>query len=62
MTDIPYSDKMEEVRIFNEIMKLMPSFRDVVVACSEHERALLNLIKMVGAYIPSLRLFIMFFT
>ena len=48
-TEITSSDKKEELRIFDEIMKLVPSFKHVVMACSEHRRALLNLIKMVSS-------------
>jgi hypothetical protein len=48
-TEITSSDKKEELRIFYEIMKLVPSFKHVVMACSEHRRALLNLIKMVSS-------------
>jgi hypothetical protein len=41
------SDQKEELKIFDEIMKLVPSFKEVIMACSEHRRALLNLIRMV---------------
>ena len=35
-TEITSSDKKEELRIFEEIMKLVLSFKHVVKACSEH--------------------------
>lgn len=48
VTKITYSDKLEEERIFSEIMKLVPSFRDLLTACNGHRRAFLNLIRMVS--------------
>jgi hypothetical protein len=47
-TEILTSDKIEELQIFSDIMKLVPSFKDVVMACSGHQRALVNLIRMVS--------------
>ena len=38
----------EELRIFEDIMKLVPFFKDIVSACSKHRRALVNLIHMVS--------------
>ena len=48
VTKLTYSDKLEEERIFNEIMKLVPSFQDLLTACHGHRRALLNLIQIVS--------------
>lgn len=48
-TDISYSDKKEEQFIFAEIIKMVPSFRDLLSACAGHRRALLNLMRMVIA-------------
>lgn len=47
-TEMVSSDKIEELKIFSDIMKLVPSFKDVVMACSGHRRALVNLIRMVS--------------
>ena len=47
-TKIAYSDILEEERIFSEIMKLVPSFSDLLAPCNGHRRALLNLIRMVS--------------
>lgn len=47
---IAYSDKLEEERIFEEILKLVPSFKNLLVACLGHRRALLNLIRMVSLH------------
>lgn len=57
-TKIAYSDNEEEKRIFTDIMKLVPTFKDLLTACCGHRRALLNLIRMVSLrvlyIIPSL--------
>jgi hypothetical protein len=45
-----YSDKLEEERIFREILKLVPTFKDLLTACHGHRRALLNLIRMVSLH------------
>lgn len=50
-TKIAYSDKLEEERIFREILKLVPTFKDLLTACHGHRRALLNLIRMVSLYV-----------
>ena len=47
-TETVSSDKIEELKIFADIMKLIPSFKDVIMACSDHQRALVNLIRMVS--------------
>ena len=47
-TEITSSDQKEEMKIFEEIMKLVPSFKQVVMACTDHRRALLNLVRMVS--------------
>ena len=47
-TETVSSDKIEELKIFSDIMKLIPSFKDVIMACSDHRRALVNLIRMVS--------------
>ena len=35
-TETVSSDKIEELKILADIMKLVPSFKDVVKACSDH--------------------------
>jgi hypothetical protein len=45
---IAYSDQLEEEKIFRDIIKLVPSFQDLLTACHGHRRALLNLIRMVS--------------
>jgi hypothetical protein len=47
-TEIAYSDKQEEHFVFAEIIKLVPTFKQVVAACCDHRRALINLIRMVS--------------
>jgi hypothetical protein len=47
VAEIIYSDKQEEMKIFEDIMKLVPTFKDVVMACSGHRRAFTNFIRMV---------------
>jgi hypothetical protein len=42
------SDKVEELKIFQAIMGLVPSFHDVVMACANQKRALHNFIRMVS--------------
>jgi hypothetical protein len=44
------SDRIEELKIFSDIMKLVPSFKEIVMACSDHRRALVNLIRMVSSF------------
>jgi hypothetical protein len=51
------SDKIEELKIFSDIMKLVPSFKDVILACSGHRRALVNLIRMVSFHFSKFRNF-----
>ena len=41
-TETVSSDKVEELKIFADIMKLVPSFKDVVMACSDHQCVLVN--------------------
>ena len=50
LTESSFSDKKEELKIFDDIIRLVPSFKDVVMACSEHRQALLNLIQMVSFF------------
>jgi hypothetical protein len=57
-TNIAYSDKHEEQKIFTEIIKLVPSFKDLINACSGHRRAFLNLLKMVSPHILFIEMFI----
>ena len=35
-TKIAYSDKQEEQKIFAETMKLVPFFKDLIIACYRH--------------------------
>ena len=50
-TETVSSDKVEELKIFADIMKLVPSFKDVVMACSDHQCVLVNLIQMVSFHL-----------
>ena len=50
-TDIAYSDTNEEQFVFAEILKLVPTFKEVLAACCDHRRALINLIRMVSLVI-----------
>jgi hypothetical protein len=50
-TNITYSDKQEEEKIFGDIIKLVPTFKDLINACYGHRRAFLNLLKMVTLFI-----------
>jgi hypothetical protein len=51
ITEIISSGQKEEQKIFDDIMELVPSFKEVVMACSDHRRALLNLIRMVSFFL-----------
>jgi hypothetical protein len=57
-TEITSSDQKEEMKIFEDIMKLVPSFKQVVIACTDHRRALLNLIRMVSFIIIIIIIFL----
>lgn len=59
--NIAYSDKQEEKKIFSEIIKLVPSFHELIKACSGHRRAFLNLLKMVSPHLLSRITFILLF-
>ena len=43
------SNRIEKLMFFSDIMKLVPSFKEIVIACSDHRRALVNLIRMVSS-------------
>jgi uncharacterized protein DUF6698 len=55
---ITYSDKEEEKKIYTEIIKLVPTFKELITACSGHRRAFLNLLKMVSLHILFIVIFI----
>lgn len=57
--NITYSDKQEEQKIFAEIIKLVPTFKDLINACYGHRRAFLNLLKMVSPHILIIVMFIL---
>jgi hypothetical protein len=48
-----FSDKAEEIKIYEAIMKLHPSLEAIATACVGHKQALRNLIHMVREYMLS---------